>query len=231
MMHYKSAKSEKDMKTKNDKITDDNTDEVVEPENGMPVDAISDEDAAISARGKDSVKPGELVEDSISPETIESILTADKTSDSGSKEELQLKIDDLNDRYLRLYSEFDNYRKRTIKERIELSKTASEEVIRLLLPVVDDFDRAIKSWDLIDPDEAHLEGIKLINNKLQSILTQRGLEEVPAMGLPFNTDFHEAITQIPAPTPELKDKIVDVVEKGYSLNGKVIRFAKVVVGS
>jgi molecular chaperone GrpE len=112
-----------------------------------------------------------------------------------------------------------------------MSKTASEEVISALLPVVDDIERALKSWDASEVDDVHLEGIKLISNKLSNILTQRGLEEIPAMGMPFNTDFHEAITQIPAPSPELKDKNIDVVEKGYTLHGKVIRFAKVVVGS
>jgi molecular chaperone GrpE len=227
MMRYKSGKTEKNMKTKNDEITDDNTKEVVEREDDNPVNTT-----AKTSHEEESVKPVEQVEEVTSDETVdEAIPIADNASGSNLNDDLQLKINDLNDRYLRLYSEFDNYRKRTIKERIEMSKTASEDVIRALLPIVDDFDRAIKSWDLIDADEAHLEGIKLIYNKLQNTLTQRGLEEITSIGLPFNTDFHEAITQIPAPTPELKDKIVDVVEKGYLLQGKVIRFAKVVVGS
>ena len=231
MIRFKSGKSEKKMKTKMDETSDDNTKEVVGPENDMPANAKSNIGSVKTSQGEEAVEQVEQVENADSSATIEDILTADNKAGSVSIEDLQLKINDLNDRYLRLYSEFDNYRKRTLKERIELSKTASTEVISALLPVVDDFDRAIKSWDLIDTEEAHLEGITLINNKLQKILAQRGLEEIPALGLPFNTDFHEAITQIPAPTPELKDKIVDVVEKGYSLQGKVIRFAKVVVGS
>ena len=230
MIHYKSGKSEKKMKTKIDETTDDNTKEVVEPENDMPVNAKTNNGSAKASQGEEAVKPVEQ-ESTMSSETIEDILSADNTAGSDLKDDLQLKVNDLNDRYLRLYSEFDNYRKRTLKERIELSKTASEEVIKDLLPVVDDFERAIKSWDAIDAEDVHLEGIKLISNKLLNILAQRGLEEIPALGLPFDTDFHEAITQIPAPTPELKDKIVDVVEKGYSLQGKVIRFAKVIVGS
>jgi len=227
MMGYKSGKKEKNMKAKNDEITDDFTKEVVEREDDKPVNTT-----AKTSHEEESVNPAEQVKEVTSDETVDQAIPfADNASGSNLNDDLQLKINDLNDRYLRLYSEFDNYRKRTIKERIEMSKTASEDVIRALLPVVDDFDRAIKSWDLIDADEAHLEGIKLIHNKLQNTLTQRGLEEITAMGLPFNTDYHEAITQIPAPTPDLKDKIVDVVEKGYLLQGKVIRFAKVVVGS
>lgn len=231
MIHYKSGKSEKNMKAKIDETTDDNKKEVVEPKNDMPVNTTDGNISAKTSQGEEAVKPVEQAENTMSTETIEDILSADNKAGSCLQDELQLKINDLNDRYLRLYSEFDNYRKRTLKERIELSKTASEEVIRDLLPVVDDFERAIKSWDAVDDEDVHLEGIKLINNKLQNILKQRGVEEIPALGLPFDTDFHEAITQIPAPTPELKDKIVDVVEKGYSLQGKVIRFAKVIVGS
>lgn len=142
------------------------------------------------------------------------------------------KIAELNDRFLRLYSEFDNYRKRTIKERIELSKTASAEIITDLLPVLDDFERAIRAF----PDDGTMnpslrEGILLIYNKFLNILTQKGLVQMKTIGEPFDTDFHEAITNIPAPSPDLKGKVVDEIEKGYLLNGKVIRYAKVVVGS
>lgn len=144
----------------------------------------------------------------------------------------QEKIAELNDRFLRLYSEFDNYRKRTIKERIDLSKTASAEVITDLLPVLDDFERAIKAFsDSGDSDSALKEGVILIFNKFLNILTQKGLEQMKTVGEPFDTDFHEAITNIPAPSPDLKGKVVDEVEKGYLLGGKVIRYAKVVVGA
>ncbi len=142
------------------------------------------------------------------------------------------KIAELNDRFLRLYSEFDNYRKRTIKERIDLSKTASAEVITDLLPVLDDFERAIKAFaDTGGSDSALKEGVILIYNKFLSIVTQKGLEQMKTIGEPFDTDFHEAITKIPSPSPDLKGKVVDEIEKGYLLNGKVIRYAKVVVGS
>ena len=231
-MRFKSGKTEKNSKVKFEDTADDNIEEVVENEDNKTTDTPKAKEKAKSSHEEENVKPIEEVEipDSFNSGE-EDTLASDNTAGLNSKDELQNKIIDLNDRYLRLYSEFDNYRKRTLKERIELSKTASAEVIRALLPVVDDFERAIKSWGSDDVEDVHLEGIKLISNKLQNILTQQGLEEIPAMGLAFNTDSHEAITQIPAPTPELKDKIVDVVEKGYTLQGKVIRFAKVVVGS
>lgn len=141
--------------------------------------------------------------------------------------------DALNDKYLRLFSEFDNFRKRTLKEKIELSKTASEEVITALLPVLDDFERAIVALENLDQGgiKETLEGILLIYNKLLKTLQQKGLQEVEALHQTFDTDFHEAITNIPASKPELKGKVVDVVQKGYQLNGKVIRFAKVVVAN
>jgi molecular chaperone GrpE len=144
---------------------------------------------------------------------------------------LQEKLDEANDRLLRLHAEFDNYRKRTIKERIELSKTASEDVITSMLPIVDDLERAIKSMESTDSNNSHGEGIVLIYNKLKNILTLKGLEEIKTVDEVFNTDFHEAITNIAVENEEMKGKIIDVIEKGYLLNGKVIRFAKVVVGS
>jgi len=151
---------------------------------------------------------------------------------AAKEEDLIKQIQELNDKHLRLYSEFDNYRKRTLKERIELSKTASAELITQLLPVLDDFERAIKAFDQTDgTSEALKDGLVLIFNKFLSILSQQGLEQMKTIGEDFDTDFHEAITKIPAPTPEQKGKIVDEVEKGYLINGKVIRYAKVVVGS
>jgi molecular chaperone GrpE len=231
MIRYKSGKTEKNMKDKINEITDDDVREVVEGEDNKSAYTTKDTAPAKPSQEEESAKP---VEEEEIPASFDSgeeeTPAADNSAGSDSKDDLQFKINDLNDRYLRLYSEFDNYRKRTLKERIELSKTASADVIVALLPVVDDIERAIKSWVSPEVDDVHLEGIKLISNKIQSILVQKGLEEIPAMGMPFNTDFHEAITQIPAPSPELKDKIVDVVEKGYTLQGKVIRFAKVVVG-
>ncbi|MCD4789691.1 MAG: nucleotide exchange factor GrpE [Bacteroidales bacterium] len=149
---------------------------------------------------------------------------------SAKKIELQEKIDELNDKYLRLYSEFDNYRKRTIKEKIDLSKTASAEVISDLLPVMDDFERAIKSTKDSDDCDAFKEGINLIFNKFKGVLEKKGLKPIEAIGKEFDTDFHEGIAYIPAPSEDLIGKIVDETEKGYMLNDKVIRFSKVVIG-
>ncbi|MFN8714546.1 MAG: nucleotide exchange factor GrpE [Bacteroidota bacterium] len=145
--------------------------------------------------------------------------------------ELEQQVAMLNDKYLRLYSEFDNYRRRTVKENLELRKTAAEEVIKKLLPVLDDFDRAIRNNATSTDVAAVNEGIQLIAGKFHNVLTQQGLEAMNAGGQPFDADFHEAITEIPSPTPDLKGKVVDEVEKGYLLGGKVIRYAKVVVGS
>ncbi len=155
----------------------------------------------------------------------------EEISEEQKTEDLSVKLAEANDKFLRLYSEFDNYRKRTLKERIELSKTASEEVILSMLPVLDDFERAIKSIPEISECDLFTEGIKLIFSKFKNVLTLKGLEEINAIGADFNTDFHEAITNIPAETEEMKGKIVDEIQKGYMLQGKVIRFSKVVVGS
>ena len=127
------------------------------------------------------------------------------------------KYNELNDKYLRLYSDFDNYRKRVIKEKVELSKTASEEVISGLLSVLDDFERAIGALGNNDEDPVK-QGILLIYNKFKNTLTQKGLTETDAMGKDFDTDFHEAIANIPAPSEALKNKILDVTQKGYTLN-------------
>ncbi len=146
--------------------------------------------------------------------------------------QLESELAAMNDKYLRLYSEFDNFRKRTLREKIEMSKTASAEVITLLLPVIDDLERAIRAHSAAGESAAALtEGITLIYNKMMTLLGQQGLEAIAAPGEEFNTDFHEAVTNIPATGPEMKGKVVDEIQKGYTLNGKVIRFAKVVVGS
>ena len=147
-------------------------------------------------------------------------------------EDLELEVVQLNDKYLRLYSEFDNYRKRSLREKIELSKSAASDLITTLLPVLDDFERAMNAMETgEDKENAHNDGINLIYNKLKNILSQQGLELMKVMGEEFNTDFHEALTKIPSPKPELKGKVVDVIQNGYLLNGKVIRYEKVVVGN
>jgi len=148
-----------------------------------------------------------------------------------AEEKLQAEVQQLNDKYLRLYAEFDNYKRRTQKERVELLQTAGKDVIVSLLPVLDDFDRALKAMESAAEVAPVKEGILLVSNKLKSTLAQKGLKDVESINQPFNTDFHEAITNIPAPTEDLKGKVIDEVEKGYTLNENVIRFAKVVVGA
>ena len=144
--------------------------------------------------------------------------------------ELEGSVKDMNDKYLRLSAEFDNYRKRTLRERMELTKTASESVLIGVLPVIDDFERAMQSIEQGLDFEATKEGILLIYNKFNEFSKQNGITEIDAVGQVFDTDLHEALTKIPAPTEDLKGKIVHVIQKGYYLNDKVIRFAKVVVG-
>ena len=137
---------------------------------------------------------------------------------------------ELQDRYLRLSAEYDNFRKRTLKEKIDLQKSANVNLLESLLPVADDFDRALQSVDEAKEIEAVKEGLKLISGKFNGFLTQQGVKEIEAVNKKFDTDLHEAITKIPAPTKKLKGKVVDVVQKGYYLNEKVLRFAKVVIG-
>jgi molecular chaperone GrpE len=135
------------------------------------------------------------------------------------------------DKFLRLFAEFENYKKRTSKERIDLFRTANQEVLQAMLPVMDDFDRAMIQISKSE-DEVLLKGVELIYEKLKSTLVSKGLEEVEVRsGDAFNADFAEAITQIPAPSDDLKGKIVDVIEKGYKLGDKIIRFPKVVIGN
>jgi molecular chaperone GrpE len=145
-------------------------------------------------------------------------------------EKLTAELGDMKDKYLRLYAEFDNYRKRTSREYIEMQKTAGQAVIKSLLPAIDDFDRAIKIAELADSTETVPTGVKLVYEKLNRALEQQGLQVMETNGEVFNADLHEAITKIPAPMPELKGKIVDTVERGYMLQDKIIRFPKVVVG-
>ena len=130
-----------------------------------------------------------------------------------------------------MFAEFDNYKRRTQKERVELLQTAGKDVVVSLLPVLDDFERALKATENATEVNAIREGVMLVQTKLKSILGQKGLKEVESLHTTFDTDMHEAITKIPAPSDDLKGKVVDELEKGYTLNDKVIRFAKVVVGN
>lgn len=151
----------------------------------------------------------------------------EKTAEDLLKEELSL----ANDKYLRLYAEFDNFRRRTIKEREDARKMEGRDVITALLPVLDDFERALKATENATEVAPVREGVALIQNKLKNALNQKGLQPMESIGQPFDADLHEAITNVPAPTEDLKGKVIDEMEKGYYLNDKVIRFAKVIVGA
>uniref|UniRef100_UPI00404B1E94 nucleotide exchange factor GrpE n=2 Tax=Flavobacterium sp. TaxID=239 RepID=UPI00404B1E94 len=156
--------------------------------------------------------------------------TSQETVELSNEEKLQEALDKEKDKFLRLFAEFENYKKRTNKERIELFKTANQEVLVAMLPVLDDFDRALTAINQSE-DQNLITGVTLIHEKLKNTLTSKGLEIVAlSAGDDFNADFAEAITQIPAPSKNLKGKIVDVVEKGYKLGDKIIRFPKVVLG-
>jgi molecular chaperone GrpE len=140
------------------------------------------------------------------------------------------KLAEMQDKYLRLSAEFDNYRKRTLKEKIELTRTASESVILKILPVLDDFERGVKVMELATDCSAMREGLALVYSKFRSFLDQNGIREIDALNKDFDLDMHDAVTKVPAPDKKMKGKVVDVIEKGYILNDKVIRFSKVIVG-
>ena len=153
--------------------------------------------------------------------------TVDKIS---MEEQLKRELANEKDKFLRLFAEFENYKKRTSKERIELYKTANEELMTVLLPILDDFDRGLAEIKKAK-DKELLKGMELINNKLKNSLTQKGLSQIAVeKGETFDVELHEAITQIPAPSEDMKGKIIDVIEQGYKLGEKIIRYPKVVVG-
>lgn len=145
-------------------------------------------------------------------------------------EENKAELGELKDKYLRLHAEFDNFRRRMMKEKVELMGTAAKDTLTALLPVLDDFDRAKKNAEDESSTEPFSEGVVLVYNKLYSILQQKGLKPMESTGEAFDPELHEAITEIPAPTEEMKGKVIDTIEKGYFLEEKIIRYAKVVVG-
>lgn len=145
-------------------------------------------------------------------------------------QQLEAEVAELKDKYLRLFAEFDNYKKRTVKEKLDLMRTAAQDTLTSLLPVLDDFDRAKKIADDPATPEHFSEGVVLVYQKLQSVLKAMGLNEMSSTGHVFDPEIHEAITEIPAPTDDLRGKVVDTIEKGYYLHDKIIRHAKVVIG-
>ncbi len=195
---------------KNSNVEESQADETPKNETNTSIDSENQGDNANEQQ--DNAAPSEDVQ--ISPE-----------------EKLRADLAEANDKFLRLYAEFDNYKRRTIKERAELLQTAGKDVLQSLLPVLDDFERALKSMETANDVSSVKEGVLLVQSKLKNILTQKGVKEMESIGQPFDADIHEAITNIPAPDDSMKGKVIDQVEKGYYLNDKVIRFAKVVVGS
>lgn len=153
-----------------------------------------------------------------------------KSDDSARMKEIKKELQESKDRYLRLSAEFDNFRKRTLKEKMEMRNIAGEEIYVKILPVLDDLDRAMKAIQESTDVEAVKEGMQLIYDKFQAYLNQQGVKEIKTMHAEFDTDLHEAITKIPADNKKLKGKVVDIIEKGYYLNDKVIRYSKVVIG-
>lgn len=162
------------------------------------------------------------------PETDNMADECDDATDKAS--ELAVEVAQWKDKFIRLQAEFDNYRKRTLKEKMELIESGGKDLMKSLLVVLDDFDRAQEALASSDNIEALREGVELIHTKMCKVLTDKGLSPIESTGQEFNTDYHEAITKIPAPSDELKGKVVDTVEKGYMLKDKVIRYSKVVVG-
>lgn len=162
---------------------------------------------------------GENEQDAVQPEII------------SAEDKLKDELAQANDKYLRLYAEFDNFRRRTQKERIELLQTAGKEIIVSLLPVLDDFERAEKAMETSTDVNAVKAGVALIQSKLNNVLSQKGLKPMQSIGTAFDADLHEAITNIPAPTDDMKGKVIDEMEKGYTLGDNVVRFAKVIVGA
>lgn len=183
-----------------------------------------------SSKSKKTEKGKKDIEEKATKEQ-EAKTEANDTKDHSKEEKsYKEKYEEVNDKYLRLAAEYDNYRKRTLKERMDLTKTAGEDILVNILPVMDDFERALGSIDQAKEIEAVKEGIHLIYTKFKEFLKQRGIKEIDAIEKEFDTDLHEAVTKIPAPDEKLKGKVVDVIEKGYYLHEKVIRFSKVVIG-
>src|SRR4030095_5739864 len=162
-----------------------------------------------------------------SGQTVDTQETGVESSAESEVDKLKKEVQSLQEKYLRQVAEFDNFRKRTAREKVELMQTAGKDVILSLLTVIDDMDRAEKQ---LEGSQDTKQGIHLIFQKFRNLLQSKGLKQMQTIGEDFNPDLHEAITEIPAPSPELKGKVVDELEKGYYLNDKILRFAKVVVG-
>ncbi|GAB5557312.1 MAG: nucleotide exchange factor GrpE [Schleiferiaceae bacterium] len=182
------------------------------------------------AKKEDEVKDVNPEVDNATEETTTEN-AAEATVEISAEEKLEKELAASKDQYLRLFAEFENYKRRTSKERIELFTTANQELMSAMLPVMDDFDRAIKNIDATEENKAALDGITLIKNKLEGVLKSKGLSPMDStIGQEFDVDHMEAITKIPAPTPDMAGKVIDEVEKGFRLGEKILRYPKVVVG-
>ncbi|RYC69319.1 nucleotide exchange factor GrpE [Spirosoma sordidisoli] len=208
-----------------DILDEQSSTDTTQPDN-LTTETPTEEEAVTINGGEPADEP---VAEAAAPVEAEATETAEPTgsaTDAAYREVAELK-----DKYLRLYADFENFRRRTAKEKLELIGQANEGLLQSLIPVVDDFERAMLSMEKTEDVAALKEGVSLIYTKLFKTLEGKGLKPMVAKGEPFNADLHESITQFPAPSDDLKGKVIDEVEKGYYLNDKVIRFAKVIVGS
>ena len=178
-----------------------------------------------------AVQPDQAAPDSVTADTASDVQASEVETLKAELDLLRVEHQATHDKHIRLFAEFDNFRKRTAKERLEMLQYAGESALKAVLPVLDDMGRAVANNDKVDDLAALREGMKLVHQKMLHVLGTQGLKVLPdAKGEPFDTDRHEAITKAPAPSPELKGKVLEVVENGYTLHDKVIRYAKVVVG-
>lgn len=205
---------------KKEERNDQNTNNMVDTENS----ANAPQNTENMAEPEEFIDPGVRSEDNSDVEDVQ------KEEPTHKIDEYKAQVQDLQDKYIRLMAEFDNFRKRSLKERTDLIKSAGEDILLNILPVMDDFERGLSAMEKAQDVESVKQGVLLIYNKFKDFLAQRGVKEIEASKQDFNVDMHEAITKIPAPEEDLKGKVVDVVQKGYYLNDKVIRFAKVVIG-
>ncbi len=191
---------------------------------------IHDEKSSSQSIEEVAAETSEVPEENASEKPQEEEPVSETASLTAEIEDLKAQIEQLNKDRLLLMADFENYRKRTLREKADLIKSGGEDCLKRMLPLVDDFERGLLAINESTDVEAVKEGMTLIYNKFKTFLDQHGIKEIPAKDEDFNTEYHEAVTTFPAPTPEMKGKVIDCVQKGYTMNDKVIRFAKVVVG-
>lgn len=180
---------------------------------------------------QEEIQDEEVIKDEKDTKSKKKTKSSKKDKLTDRIEELEQELSESKDKFLRLFAEFDNFKKRTAKERIDFRATAGMDALQAFLPVMDDFDRAKKVAKNEDNNEEFSEGVKLVYQKLKSVLTSKGIKVMESTGETFDPELHEAITEIPAPTEDMKGKIIDTIEQGYYLNDKIIRYARVVVGN